>query len=109
MTDSGDEVKAKPDKPGVANLLAIHSAITGEKIPDLEEKYSSTGYGEFKQAVAEIVVETLRPVREKYARLVDDKTYLDSIIKEGDIAAQKRAYRILSKVYRKVGFIQPAR
>ncbi len=109
VTDSGNEVKAHADKPGVTNLLAIHSAITGEEIPALEERFSGQGYGEFKQAVAETVVETLRPVREKFLSLVDDKAYLLSVLKEGSAVAQKRAYRILGKVYRKIGFVERPR
>ncbi len=109
VTDSGNEIKAHADKPGVTNLLAIHSAITGEEIPVLEEHFSSQGYGEFKQAVAESVVEALRPVRAKYATLIEDKAYLLSVLKDGAAVAQKRAYRILSKVYRKIGFVERPR
>ena len=109
VTDSGNEVKAGADKPGVTNLLAIHSAITGEEIPAIEERFSGQGYGQFKQAVAEAVVETLRPVREKYFSLRDDKDYLLSVLKDGASVAQKRAYRILGKVYRKIGFVERPR
>nr|ABZ08464.1 putative tRNA synthetases class I (W and Y) [uncultured marine microorganism HF4000_APKG3D20] len=109
VTDSGNEVEARPDKPGVANLLSIHSAITGEEIPTLEKQFSGQGYGTFKEAVAEAVVETLRPVREKYLTLVDDEEYLLSVLQDGGAAAQKRAYRIISKVYRKVGFVERPR
>ena len=109
VTDSDAEIKADPDKPGVTNLLSIHSAITGEEISALEEQYSSLGYGEFKQAVAEVIVEALRPTREKYLSLIDDKAYLESIIKDGAAVAQRRANRILSKVYRKVGFVERPR
>ena len=109
VTDSGSEVKAHPDKPGVTNLLAIHSAITGEEIPKLEERFSGQGYGEFKQAVAEAVVESLSPVREKFLSLSEDKAHLMSVLEDGAAAAQKRAYRILTKVYRKVGFVERPR
>ena len=104
VTDSGSEVKAAPDKPGVSNLLAIHSALSGETIPALEERFSGQGYGDFKAAVAEIVVEALRPVREKYHRLIEDKDYLRAVLRDGAEAAQRRANKIMRKVYRKVGF-----
>ena len=111
VTDSETTIEARLDgqSPGGANLLSIQSAITGEEIPALVEQYSGQGYGAFKGAVAEVVAETLRPVREKYLSLADDKEYLVSVLKDGAAAAQKRAYRILSKVYRKVGFVERPR
>ena len=104
VTDSGSEVKAGPDKPGVANLLAIHSALSGETVTELEEKFSGQGYGAFKSEVAEVVVEALTPVREKYHELIADKEYLQNVLRDGAEAAQRRANRIISKVYRKIGF-----
>ena len=104
VTDSGSEVKAGPDKPGVSNLLAIHSGLSGETIPALEEKFSGQGYGAFKAEVGEIVVEALRPVREKYHELIKDKDYLRTVLRNGAEAAQRRANKIMRKVYRKVGF-----
>lgn len=109
VTDSGSEVKAAPDKPGLSNLLAIHSALSGETIPALEEKFAGANYGTFKAEVAEIVVEALRPVREKYHQLIEDKTYLQNVLRDGAAAAQRRAYKILSKVHRKVGFPEKPR
>jgi len=104
VTDSGSEVKAGPDKPGVANLLAIHSALSGETVSCLEEKFYGQGYGAFKGEVAEVVVEALAPVREKYHELIADKEYLENILRNGAHAAQRRANKIISKVYRKIGF-----
>ena len=104
VTDSGSEVKTGPDKPGVANLLAIHSALSGETVTELEEKFSGQGYGAFKSEVAEVVVEALTPVREKYHELIADKEYLQNVLRDGAEAAQRRANRIISKVYRKIGF-----
>jgi tryptophanyl-tRNA synthetase len=109
VTDSGNEIKASPEKPGVTNLLSILAALTGTEIPEIEEKFSGQGYGEFKEAVAEATIESLRPVREKYLSLVEDKPYLLSALKDGTGVAQKRAYRILSKVYRKIGFVERPR
>ena len=109
VTDSGNEVKAAVDKPGVTNLLAIQSAITGDEISTLEKRFSGQGYGVFKEAVAETVVEALQPVREKFLSLIDDKAYLQTVFKAGAAAAQKTAFRILTKVYRKVGFVERPR
>ncbi len=104
VTDSGSEVEAGPEKPGVSNLLAIHSGLSGETIPDLEAKFAGQGYGAFKAEVAEVVVESLRPVREKYHELIVNKDYLQSVLRDGAEGAQRRANKIMRKVYRKVGF-----
>jgi tryptophanyl-tRNA synthetase len=104
VTDSGSEVKAGPDKPGVSNLLAIHAGLSGETVPALEEKFTGQGYGAFKAEIGEVVVEALRPVREKYHELIKDKDYLRTVLRNGAEAAQRRANKIMRKVYRKVGF-----
>jgi len=104
VTDSGSEIKADPEKPGVGNLLTIHSALSGTPIPSLEEKFSGQGYGAFKAEVGEVVVEALRPVREKYKELIADKAYLGEVLRNGAEAAWRRANKIMRKVYRKVGF-----
>ena len=104
VTDSGSEIKATVEKPGVTNLLTIHSALSGKSIPELEDHFSGKGYGDLKSELTEIISESLSPVRVRYKELIDDKSYLKSVLIEGAGAAQKRAYKILSKVYRKVGF-----
>ena len=104
VTDSGSEITANPEKPGVSNLLTIHSALSGKSISELEEYFSGKGYGELKSELTEIIAESLAPVRTRYKELIEDKSYLQTVLAEGAKAAQKRAYKILSKVYRKVGF-----
>lgn len=106
VTDSGSEVRAAPDKPGITNLLAIMSASAGKPVPDLERAFEGSQYGTFKDAVADAVISVLQPIQERYEEIKDDKAYLDSVFKEGAQAAQSRANRLLSKVYRKVGFAQ---
>ena len=103
VTDSGKEIQAKEEKPGVTNLLTIHSSLSGQTIDQLESHFIGKGYGELKSEVTELLTDTLRPVRESYKELINDKSYLDSVLKEGAQAAQKRAYKILSKVQRKIG------
>lgn len=105
VTDSGTEVRAAEDKPGVTNLLTILSACTGRPISDLETEFANAGYGAFKDAVADAVIAQLTPIQEKYREIHDDKAFLDRVFKEGAAAAQKQAYRMLSKVYRKAGFV----
>ena len=71
---------------------------------ELEDKFSGQGYGAFKSEVAEVVVEALTPVREKYHELIADKEYLQKVLSDGAEAAQRRANKIIGKVYRKIGF-----
>ena len=105
VTDSGSEVRATEDKPGITNLLNILSAATGKPIEGLEKEFEGSQYGPFKDAVADAVVASLEPIQQKYAEIHEDKAYLDQVFKEGAEVAQKRAYKMLSKVYRKVGFV----
>ncbi|HIT34908.1 MAG TPA: tryptophan--tRNA ligase [Candidatus Faecousia intestinigallinarum] len=106
VTDSETSVRFdKENKPGVSNLMTIYAACTGKTYQQIEEEFSGKGYGEFKPAVGEAVVETLRPIREEAARLMKDKAYLESVYRDG---AQKAAYvaeKTLRKVYKKVGFV----
>jgi tryptophanyl-tRNA synthetase len=109
VTDSGSEVIAAEDKPGVTNLLQILSVVTGQAVPECEAEFAGKGYGAFKTAVADAVVAAMEPVQKKYAELMANKDYLLEVIKAGDEAAQKTAYKTLSKVYRKVGFLERVR
>ncbi|MEX0331927.1 MAG: tryptophan--tRNA ligase [Puniceicoccaceae bacterium] len=105
VTDSGSEVRAGDDKPGISNLLAILSSSTGKSIGELEKAFEGCQYGTFKDAVANAVISALEPIQALYEEIHQDKAYLDSVFKEGAAVAQKRAYRMLSKVYRKAGFV----
>lgn len=96
----GDETKA-----GVNNLLSIMSSVTGRKIDDIVNEYQGKGYGDFKADVAEAVVETMRPIRAEFDRLVADKAYLTDICKNGAESARRISQRTLNKVYKKVGFV----
>ncbi|MGF1448723.1 MAG: tryptophan--tRNA ligase [Opitutales bacterium] len=103
VTDSGSEVRAAADKPGVTNLLEIFSVVTGAPVSEAEAQFAGKGYGDFKAAVADAVLELLAPIQAKYAAIKDDKAYLNGVLKAGAAAAQKRAYKTLGKVYRKAG------
>jgi tryptophanyl-tRNA synthetase len=109
VTDSGSEVRQDLDKPGVSNLLNIMSSVTDRPVADLENDFAGKGYGEFKAAVADAVVARLEPVQSRYRELLDNKDYLAQVLKAGDEVAQARAYKMLAKVYRKVGFLERAR
>ena len=108
ITDSDTEncVRYDPvNKPGVANLMNIYSAVTGKSFQEIEFEFSGCGYGKFKPAVGEAVIETLRPIREEAARILADKAYLESVYKAGAEKASYVAEKTLRKVYKKVGFL----
>mgnify|MGYP006303984653 CR=1 FL=1 len=74
MTDTGKEIKFdEKNKPGISNLLTIHSALSGKSIPDLESEFSGKGYGDFKSAVAEVVTSYFEPVRKRAKELLADE------------------------------------
>ena len=105
VTDSGSEIRYAEDKPGVSNLMSIYSAVTGKEIPDIEREFDGKGYGDFKLAVGEAVSDRLKPVREEFARLMADKAYLKECYMEGAKSALSISRKTLTKVYRKVGFV----
>ena len=108
VTDSDTERCVRFDvesKPGVANLMSIYSACTGKTFAQIEAEFEGKGYGAFKPAVGEAVVETLRPIREETERLLKDKAYLESVYKAGAEKASYIANKTLRKVYKKVGFV----
>ena len=95
----------KVNKAGISNLLTIYCTATGKTIEEAEAEFAGQGYGIFKPAVGEAVVELLRPIREESERMIADKAYLEGVYKEGAQHAQYLANKTLSKVYRKVGFV----
>lgn len=108
MTDSDTErcVRYAPaEKPGVANLMQIYASVTGKTFEEIEKEFDGLGYGAFKPAVGEAVVECLRPIREEAERLLADKGYLESVYHAGAEKAAYVANKTLRKVYKKVGFI----
>ena len=108
VTDSDTErcVRFDPvEKPGVSNLMSIYSACTGKNMDEIEAEFEGKGYGAFKPAVGEAVIETLRPVREESDRLLKDKAYLEQVYRDGAEKASYIANKTLRKVYKKVGFL----
>ena len=106
VTDSETAVRYdKEAKPGVSNLLTIYCAATGKTLEAAEADFAGAGYGVFKPAVADAVIELLRPIREETDRLLGDKAYLETVYRAGAARAQRMADKTLSKVQRKIGFI----
>ena len=93
------------EKPGVSNLMQIYSCATGRTMDEIEAEFEGKGYGVFKPAVGEAVVEMLRPVREEAERIMKDKAYLESIYRAGAEKAEAVAMRTMRKVYKKIGFV----
>ena len=109
VTDSDTEHCVRFDeenKPGVSNLMNIYAAVTGRKMDEIEREFDGLGYGAFKPAVGEAVIELLRPIREETERILADKAYLESVYKQGAEKASYIAGKTLRKVYKKVGFVQ---
>jgi tryptophanyl-tRNA synthetase len=109
VTDSETTVVYDEKRPGIANLIRIHNGITGEAIESIEARYAGKGYAEFKADLAEIMVEFLRPIQERYQAIREDKKVLEGILQKGAEEAIKRSRKTVSKVYKKVGFVPPIR
>ena len=106
VTDPGTEVRADEEaKPGVTNLLRIYSALTGESIAAIEASYGSSGYGKFKKDLAEIVVQTFAPIREKTEKVLADEAGLDRLLADGAARAGKVARETMTLVRDRIGFI----
>ena len=105
VTDSEAEVAFRDGKDGVNNLMGIYSAITGKSLEKITEEFAGKGYGDFKTAVGEAVVEELRPVRERFDELMKNRDFLTETWRKGAENAEKLANRTLSKVMKKIGFI----
>ncbi len=110
VTDSLAQVRYnEEEQPGICNLMDIYSACTGKSRDDIEKEFDGKGYGDFKTAVGESVVEKLRPLQEKMAELEKNKDYIDSVIKNNAEKAQYVSNKTLRKVQKKVGFPERVR
>jgi tryptophanyl-tRNA synthetase len=102
-TDSQTTVVFDTTRPGIYNLLTIYQTLTGEKKQDIEAKFEGKGYGDFKKALAEVVIESLRPLQERYKALTADPGHIDSILKAGAEKARPLAAKTLAEVQKRVG------
>ena len=105
VTDSDTCVRHGADKPAITNLLNIYTLCSGVSMSEAEKQFEGKGYGEFKEAVADAVISVLTPIQAEQKRLLADKAYLESVLKNGAEQASYLASKTLSKVYRKVGLI----
>jgi tryptophanyl-tRNA synthetase len=109
VTDAGSEVRADADaKPGVTNLLRIYSALSGDSVASLEVKYEDAGYGGFKKDLAELVVATFSPIREKTQQILDDEAGLDRVLARGAARARQVAAQTMTATRERMGLLMPA-
>lgn len=107
-TDSGTEIKYDlENKPGLSNLLTIYSVLSGKPVSDIEKEFEGKMYGHLKVALAELVVETLKPVQAKYEDLMKNKEHLDQLMKKGADRARIKAQTTLKNVYDAMGLVRP--
>ena len=105
VTDSNTNIEYDENRPGLANLLTLHSILTNGTIDDSVNHFKGKMYSELKNELGEVCVEYLKPVQEEYNRIIKDKAYLNEILKSGAEKARYKARRTLSKVYRKIGLV----
>ena len=105
VTDSEACVKYGEGKDGINNLMGIYSAVTGKTNEEIEQEFDGKGYGDFKTAVGEAVVEELRPIQEKFAQFIKDKAYLKECYEKSAQTAEKISQRTLDKAAKKIGFV----
>jgi tryptophanyl-tRNA synthetase len=103
VTDSGREIVAREDKPAIRNLLTIYSAVSGAPIAELEERFASSGYGDFKASLAEAVVDRLGPIRRRYAELMADPAETEKILTAGAVRAAEIAEDTMALVRERAG------
>ncbi|MFY9264866.1 MAG: tryptophan--tRNA ligase [Solirubrobacterales bacterium] len=107
VTDSGSEVVRSPEKPGISNLIEILAVVRGASMQDIEDEFSATRYGDFKQAVADAVIEYLAPVQDKYAELRADEAELERILAAGADKARAIAGPIVAGARDRMGLGRP--
>jgi len=106
VTDSGSDIRADDEaKPGITNLLRIYSALTGESVTSLEQRYAGAGYGTFKKDLAEVVVSAFAPIRERTEKMLADEELLDRLLARGAARARGVAGATMATVRDRMGFL----
>jgi tryptophanyl-tRNA synthetase len=107
VTDTDASIRVDwENKPGVSNLLSIHSSISGEALVSLEDRFAGAGYGVLKSEVADVVISALGPIRDRANDLMSDPTELDRLLSSGAEKAKAVAEETLALVYDRIGFIK---
>ncbi len=105
VTDSVGKIQLSDDQPGIKNLLSIYSVCKNISLEEALLEFKDSGYGDFKSAVAEAVIEVLEPIQERFKEIISDKEYLEKVYKEGALKAEYKARKTLRKIYKKIGLI----
>jgi tryptophanyl-tRNA synthetase len=106
VTDPGSEIRADEEaKPGVTNLLRIYAALSGQSVPSLQELYAGVGYGAFKKDLADLVVDSFAPIRERTEKMLADEADLDRILAHGAARARQVARQTMRTVRDRIGFL----
>ncbi len=107
VTDSDGQVRYDMEnKIGISNLMCIYHTFTDKSMEEIEREFEGKGYADFKLAVGETVADALKPIQGEYTRYLNDKAYVDSVLKDGAEKASAVSRRMLTKVYKKVGLLQ---
>ena len=109
MTDSKTEIKYDKSRAGLCNLINIYSEYSGKTPSEIEDMYVGKMYSDLKNDLAEVVIESLKPIQNEYNKIFNDKEYLDTLLSDGAMKARHFASKTLDKVYRKVGLIKKGR
>lgn len=103
VTDSGSDIKSRQDKPAITNLLTIFSEVTSKTVGEIEKEFDGKGYGEFKNALAEAIIEYLEPIQKRYYEILDDEESLKNILRKGSEKIVPLAQKTIFEVRKKVG------
>ena len=106
VTDSEGNFAYRDEQKGLKNLIDMYCAFSDFTPDEVVHKYKGNSYAQFKSDLAELIVEELKPVQERYNEYIKNTQLLDSILENGRNRAKSKAYRMIDKVYRKVGFYQ---
>lgn len=105
VTDSGTRVAYDEKNKGIANLMTIYSCLTGKGFAEIEKEFDGKMYGHLKVAVAEVVIEALKPVQQRYQELMKNRDHLKSLMDRGALRARERASKTMRRVYDRMGII----
>jgi tryptophanyl-tRNA synthetase len=109
VTDSGTAVRYDPEeKPGISNLIELMTVVTGDSVQDIEARYDGSGYGRFKEEIAEAIIEVLEPIQARYEEIRSDVAELDRLLTVGAEKARASSAPTLTLMYERLGFAKPA-
>lgn len=108
-TDSEHDIRSAPDKPGINNLITVHSIVSGMSRDFIESTFSRKTYADLKSVLADQLIEYLRPLRERFELIGQDPAYVERVLLEGSYRAQAAAMRTLVRVHERAGFLEPPR